>query len=52
VWLDGYHVSFTNDEVARFRGFPEGVCDWTKAGVGQGELLDTWITFTDVGEYR
>jgi hypothetical protein len=53
IELDDYHVSFTKDEIARLRRiFPQGVCDWSRPGVGQRDLLDTWITFTDVGEYR
>jgi len=53
VRLDDYQVSFTKDEITRLRRiFPQGVCDWAKAGVEQRDLLDTWITFTDVGEYR
>ena len=53
VRTEDYQVTFTKDELARLRRiFPQGVCDWSRAGVGQRELLDTWITFTDVGEYR
>ena len=25
--------------------FPDGVCDWTRPGVGQQPLQDTWLTF-------
>lgn len=51
--LADYAVSFTAAEVARLhRIFPHGVCDWSRPGVEQRGLADTWITFTDVGRYR
>jgi hypothetical protein len=41
-----YTVAFTADEMARLRRiFPEGVCDWSKPGVGQQKLTGTWIVF-------
>ena len=41
-----YGVEFTPDEMDRLRGiFPEGVCDWTRPGVGQAGLRGTWLTF-------
>ena len=41
-----YAVSFTSDETDRLRGiFPDGVCDWSKPGVGQTGLKGTWLTF-------
>ena len=41
-----YAVSFTSDETDRLRGiFPDGVCDWSKPGVGQTGLKGTWLGF-------
>ena len=41
-----YGVELTADEMARLRGiFPEGVCDWSKPGVGQTDLRGTWLAF-------
>ncbi|MEN3614487.1 DUF6351 family protein [Plantactinospora sp. ZYX-F-223] len=41
-WRD-YVVSFSPEERARLLEiFPSGVCDWTKPGVGQRPLRDTW----------
>ena len=41
-----YAVSFSPDELDRLRGiFPDGVCDWTRPGVGQTGLKGTWLTF-------
>jgi hypothetical protein len=27
--------------------FPQGVCDWTKPGVGQQLIADTWLRYFD-----
>ena len=41
-----YAVGFTADEMARLKAiFPEGVCDWSKPGVGQQPLAGTWLSF-------
>jgi len=32
--------------------FPQGVCDYTKPGVGQTQKIVTWAMFTDTGEFR
>lgn len=41
-----YAVPFTPGEWARLQAtFPAGVCDWTKAGVGQQPLAGTWLSF-------
>jgi len=38
-----YTVTFTDEETARLHTiFPEGVCDWTKPGVGQTGPLGPW----------
>lgn len=48
-----YGVSFTADELARLKAiFPEGVCDWSKPGVGQKKLKDTWLSFPEAGKAR
>lgn len=40
-----YAVAFTGDEWARLQGiFPDGVCDWSKRGVGQTDVV-TWASF-------
>jgi Tannase-like family of unknown function (DUF6351) len=51
--LGDYAVSFTPQEQRRLRGiFPGGVCDYSRRGVDQRDPLDTWLQYTDVGEYR
>ena len=40
-------VALTDDQKARYlRVFPDGVCDWTKPGVGQ-QPVNPWTTFAD-----
>ena len=40
-----YAVPMTPEEWARLgRIFPEGVCDWTRPGVGQAPQSDVWLT--------
>jgi hypothetical protein len=40
-------VPFTDDEWARLQAvFPDGVCDWSKRGRGQGPA-ETWLTYAD-----
>lgn len=42
---DDYRVEFSADEKARLEDiFPEGVCDWSRHGVGQGSN-QTWLSF-------
>ena len=46
--VDGsdYAVKFSAAELADLQAiFPEGVCDWTKPGVGQNGLRGTWLNF-------
>ncbi|MEO3793026.1 DUF6351 family protein [Nonomuraea sp. B10E15] len=44
-WSD-YSVTFSPAERRRLlEVFPSGVCDWTKPGVGQRPLRDTWLSF-------
>ena len=41
-----YNAEFAPEEMERLRGiFPEGVCDWSRPGVGQTGLRGTWLTF-------
>jgi hypothetical protein len=48
-----YAVSLTPEEAGRLQQiFPDGVCDWSRPGVGQGGLVGTWITFPSFGQYR
>ncbi|MBC53197.1 MAG: hypothetical protein CMQ34_05100 [Gammaproteobacteria bacterium] len=42
---DDYPVAFSADEKARLEDiFPDGVCDWSRPGVGQGSN-QTWLSF-------
>lgn len=42
---DDYRVEFSADEKARLEGiFPEGVCDWSRPGIGQ-DSNQTWLSF-------
>ena len=46
VSRSAYAVRFTDREFARLRRlFPEGVCDWSKPGVGRRGLAGTWQSF-------
>jgi len=41
-----YQVFFTPTQWSRLTAaFPDGVCDWTKPGVGQEPLAGTWLSF-------
>jgi len=45
-----YAVTFTDAEWRRLRMiFPNGVCDWSKRGVEQRPLKDTWLAFPKPG---
>ena len=42
----GYGVDFSEADLARLNEiFPDGVCDWSKPGVGQVPLAGTWQSF-------
>ena len=42
----GYKVAFTDAQRARLaQVFPDGVCDWSKPGVGQVPLEGTWLRY-------
>ena len=46
-------MTFAPSEIARLRQiFPDGVCDWSRRGVEQQPLKDTWLTYPRVGHYR
>jgi len=50
--VNDYSVAPTAEQMARLQAaFPDGVCDYTKPGVGQTELT-TWAIFKDDGAYR
>jgi hypothetical protein len=41
-----YSVEFTEQEWERLqRIFPDGVCDWSRPGVGQDVTVQTWLSF-------
>ena len=41
-----YAVAFTPAQWARLQAiFPSGVCDWSKPGIEQQDLLGTWVFF-------
>lgn len=45
---DAYGVPFTDAQAERLAEvFPEGVCDWSRPGVGQVELAGTWLDYSD-----
>jgi hypothetical protein len=45
-----YAVTFSSAEWTRLRMiFPGGACDWSRPGVGQGPLKDTWLAFPKPG---
>jgi hypothetical protein len=46
-----YSVGFSAGEWARLKAiFPQGVCDWSKRGVKQQALKDTWLAFPKPGK--
>ena len=48
VELSDYPAGITASDQGRLRMiFPEGVCDWSKLGVGQTGLKGTWLSFGD-----
>jgi hypothetical protein len=37
---------FTDEHVQRLRAvFPDGVCDWSRPGVGEVGVAETWISY-------
>jgi hypothetical protein len=50
VKASDYNVAFTAAELARLKAiFPQGVCDWSKPGVEQKELKDSWLAYPSPG---
>lgn len=48
-----YSVDFSSAEYARLtQVFPAGVCNWEVPGVGQTDLIGTWLEYTGYGRYR
>ena len=46
-----YKVAFSTSERAQLEAiFPRGVCDWSRRGVGQSELKDSWLAFPEPGK--
>ncbi|MDH3319983.1 MAG: DUF6351 family protein [Betaproteobacteria bacterium] len=53
VKASDYAVTFSPDEHARLKAiFPDGVCDWSRPGVGQKEQKDTWLSFPKAGKAK
>ena len=51
VQASDYKVVFSSAEFARLKAiFPQGVCDWSRRGVGQRELKDSWLAFPEPGK--
>ena len=41
-----YTATLTPQQLNALQGtFPQGVCDWSKPGVGQGQTVQTWASF-------
>ena len=50
---DDYLVSLSVEQLGALqRIFPEGVCDWSRPGVGQVPLAGTWAFYTGNAEVR
>ena len=47
-----YKTAPTADQMSKLQAaFPQGVCDYTKPGVGQTQKIVTWAMFKDAGEF-
>jgi hypothetical protein len=52
VDMADYKVAMTTERLAQLREvFPDGVCDYSKPGVGQARLAGAWVTFRGNGEF-
>ena len=50
---EDYAVRFTDAELAELASiFPDGVCDYSRPGVGQQGLRGTWLSFGPAGAPR
>ena len=48
-----YKAAPNADQLAQLKAtFPNGVCDYSKPGVGQDAKLTTWASFTDYGQWN
>ena len=48
VTTSDYTVAFTPAELVRLNMiFLQGVCDWTKPGIGQRLIADSWLRYFD-----
>jgi hypothetical protein len=48
-----YKVAPTTAQITKLQAaFPQGVCDFTKPGVGQTQKITTWAVFKDDGVYK
>ena len=51
VRASDYKVAFSASDWARLQAiFPQGVCDWSKPGVEQKRLKDSWLAFPEPGK--
>ena len=50
VRLSDYRVAFTSAQEARLKSiFPEGVCDFSRPGVQQRPIQDSWLAYPQPG---
>jgi hypothetical protein len=48
VAAGAYPVELADAAVQRLEAtFPDGVCDWSQPGIGQGPPVDTWIDYSE-----
>jgi hypothetical protein len=47
-----YNVTFNTAQFMRLQAiFPDGVCDYTKPGIGQQPLAGTWLSYPSPGSF-
>lgn len=52
VDMADYNIAPTAERLAQLKQiFPDGVCDYTKPGIGQVPLAGTWVSFKGNGEF-
>jgi hypothetical protein len=52
VSASDYKTAPTAEQMQKLQAaFPQGVCDWTKPGVGQDAKMVTWAIFKDAGQF-
>jgi len=48
-----YNLTLTSTQIAQLRSvFPQGVCDYTRPGVGKAPLAGTWLSYPSPGTFR